>query len=161
MAVSPEWVEYLESGIVQGDGADPAELPCPGLGDHSRELSVDGPVSPGEAEARRRSSTWSIVRRRRSIFIMPRKSPKVRQIMRTPSDSPSDRHFVSRSDPRQRTKEGTPASPADARCPFCPSDRVPAICCGAGLGPACHGAGLLASADCSGSSSTACVSDSE
>jgi hypothetical protein len=64
VAVSPEWVEYLKAGIVQGDGTGPAELPCPGLGNHSRELSVEGHVFPREAEARTRSSTWSIVRRR-------------------------------------------------------------------------------------------------
>jgi hypothetical protein len=58
-----------------------------------------------------------------------------------------------------RRKGASPASPADARCPFCPAIGTSDILRGPAR-PACHRAGMLASADCSGSGSAAGVSDS-
>ena len=74
--------------------------------------------------------------------------------------APPDRHFVSRSGPRQRMKEGLLR-----RLPMPGVHSVLAIgtkryLAVARLGPACHRAGMLASSDCSGSGSAAGVSDS-
>jgi hypothetical protein len=146
VAVSPEWVEYLEAGIVQRDGAGPAELPCPGLGNHSRELFVERQSSP----ARQRQEPDRLPGAlsgdgARDSQCRGNHRRRVQQIMRTLSDSPPDRHFVSRSGPRQRTKEGLlrrlPMPGVHSVLAIGTSDilRGPAR-------PACHRAGMLASA---------------